>query len=149
MAFLAFAESIQLFPDGTIFIHIALVLLMIWVLNRTFFRPINQVLQARDRFRGVEGGEAGSILRQADEKEVKYREAVREARARGYEIIEKQHADAVAEREQKLAAVKAEVSQRTSTDKAALEKQAEEARAAIAAEADKNAERIAASILRT
>ena len=33
---LAFAESIQLFPDGTIFIHIALILGMIWLAARVY-----------------------------------------------------------------------------------------------------------------
>ena len=54
-----FAFVVQLFPDGTIFIHIALTLIMIWVLNRTFFRPINRVLEPREKFKDVEGGEAG------------------------------------------------------------------------------------------
>ena len=74
MHFLAFAESIQLFPDGTIFIHIALILIMIWVLNRTLFKPINRVLATRDKFKGVEGGEAGPILRDAAEKESQVRD---------------------------------------------------------------------------
>ena len=54
MVVLAFAEggAIQLVPDGTIFIHIALILLMIFILNRTFFRPVNRVLDARERNKG-------------------------------------------------------------------------------------------------
>ena len=39
--------QIQLFPDGTLFIHIALILLMIYILNRTLYRPINRVLDTR------------------------------------------------------------------------------------------------------
>ena len=147
MLFLAFAESIQLFPDGTIFIHIALILLMIWVLNRTFFRPINRVLESRERNR-VGGGEAGSILQQADQKESDYQAAMREARARGYQIIEQKHAEAVAQREQKLGIVKAEVAEQIASEKAALERQAAEAKTAITAEAEQMAERITANILR-
>ena len=54
MVVLAFAEGsgIQLVPDGTILIHIALILLMIWVLNRTFFRPINRVIQSHEKNKG-------------------------------------------------------------------------------------------------
>ena len=53
MVFLALAEnSIQLVPDGTIFLHIALILLMIWVLNRTLFKPVNRILETRERMTG-------------------------------------------------------------------------------------------------
>ena len=72
MHLLAFAGSIQLFPDGTIFIHIALVLIMIWVLNRTFFRPIRSVIASREKFHGGRNTEAESILNEAAEKESKY-----------------------------------------------------------------------------
>jgi F-type H+-transporting ATPase subunit b len=149
MFFLAFAETIQLFPDGTIFIHIALVLGMIWVLNRTYFRPINRVLEARDRSKGGAGGEAGSILSDAAAKESQYQAEIREARARGYQIIEQKHTQAVAERESRLGTVKSEVSTQLASERAALEKQAAEARAAISAEADQIADRIAANILKS
>ena len=66
---LAFAESIQLFPDGTLFIHIALILLMIWVLNRTLFRPINAIIESREKQKGHGGSEAASILKDVDAKE--------------------------------------------------------------------------------
>ena len=147
MVFLAFAQSIQLFPDGTIFIHIALILAMIWVLNRTFFKPINNVIAARDTRKGA-GGEAGTILRDAAEKESQYQNSIREARTHGYQIIEQKHAEAVAQREQRLKAVKAEVTGQLSAEKAALEKQAAEARAAIAAEAEQISDQIAANILK-
>jgi F0F1-type ATP synthase membrane subunit b/b' len=147
MLFLAFAESIQLFPDGTIFIHIALILIMIWVLNRTFFRPINRVLESRERHKGA-GGEAGSILNQAIQKESEYQAAMREARASGYQIIEQKHAEAVSQRERKLSAVKAEVAARVASEKAVLEQQAVEARAAISADAEQIADKIANNILR-
>jgi len=65
MFFLAFAESIQLFPDGTIFLHIALILAMIWLLNRTFFRPINRVIESREKQKGGHGSEADNILHEA------------------------------------------------------------------------------------
>ena len=79
MYLLAFAEgSIQLFPDGTIFVHIAMVLVMIWILNRTFFRPINRVLEAREKMKGGAGGEAESILRDVADKQAKYSQSMLE-----------------------------------------------------------------------
>ncbi len=67
-----FAESVQLFPDGTLFVHIALILGMIWLLNRTLYRPINRVLEARDKQKGGHSLEADEILRNAENKESKY-----------------------------------------------------------------------------
>jgi len=65
MHLLAAAEVIQLFPDGTIFIHIAMVLGMIWILNRTFFRPINRVLETREQNKGEHSVEVLETWRQA------------------------------------------------------------------------------------
>ncbi|HEV7398045.1 MAG TPA: hypothetical protein VGN86_16155, partial [Pyrinomonadaceae bacterium] len=49
MIILALAEnSIQLVPDGTILLHIVAVVVMVAILNRTMFRPINKILADRE-----------------------------------------------------------------------------------------------------
>src|SRR4029450_13087968 len=121
MVLRAFAESIQLFPDGTIFIHIALILAMIWILNRTFFRPINRVIESREKEKGGQGTEAENILRDAGEKESQYNKAVLDARSQGYELIEKEHSAAVAAKEKQLATAKAELAEMVAAEKSELE----------------------------
>lgn len=149
MFLLALAESpVQLVPDGTVIIHVALILLMIFILNRTFFRPINRILEAREKNRGGRFGEAEGILQEVDEKQSKYNQAMLEARSEGYEMIEKERAEAVAEREAVLASVKTETAQKFTAEKTELEQQTAQARAAIAAEAEKMAEKISSNILR-
>jgi F-type H+-transporting ATPase subunit b len=149
MFLLAFAEqSIQLFPDGTLFIHIALILIMIWVLNRTFFRPINRVIEEREKHKGGAGGEAEKILGDVAEKESHYNKAMLEARSEGYELIEKERSAAVAERQAKVAKAKEETAQALSEQKAALEAQTAAARSTIATEAEQMADKIAANILK-
>ena len=143
-----FAYVVQLFPDGTIFIHIALTLIMIWVLNRTFFRPVNRVLESREKFKNVEGGEAGSILAEAGEKEAKYNQGLREARAEGYSFVEDQHKKLVRAREKKLAETRAELDEKMSAGRAEVERQAGEAKTAIGADADRLADEIAATVLK-
>src|SRR3954471_6407290 len=143
MHVLAFAETIQLFPDGTIFIHIALILFMIWVLNRTFFKPVNTVIQSREKFKNVEGGEPGSIQQQATEKEVTYNRELLEARSEGYAFVEKEHAKVVRAREKKLTETKAEVDGQVAAQKTDLERETSEAKAAIGPEANQLAEQIA------
>jgi F-type H+-transporting ATPase subunit b len=147
MHLLAFAEVIQLFPDGTIFIHIAMVLLMIWVLNRTLYRPINRVLEARERHKGGHAGEAGGILSEAEKKNALYNKEMLEARSEGYELVAKEHKKAANARAKKLDAAKAEIAVKFDAERAELEKQKADARSAISTEAEKLAEKITSNIL--
>jgi len=150
MVLLAFAEStpVQLVPDMTLFIHIALILLMIWILNRTFFRPINRIIESREKNK-VGGTEAENLLREVSEKETRYSEAMRDARSKGYELIESERSTALTQKQETLSAAKEEVQQTLTEELSELEKQTVEARAAIAAEAEKMAEKISSNILRT
>ena len=147
MVFLAFAE-INLVPDGTILIHIALILLMIWTLNRTFFRPINRIIESREKNKGGRFGEAESILRQVGEKQTRYDAAMLEARSKGYELIEKERNQAVATRQSEIEKVKSEVVTSVAREKEELTKQTAKARTAIAKEAEKMAEKISSNLLK-
>lgn len=147
MAILAFA-GVQLIPDGTLLIHIALILLMIWLLNRTFFRPINKVIESREKNSGGRSTEAQEILHQVQTKTAAFDSAIRETRTEGYELIEKQRAKAVAKRQKKVEGVKEEVAALLATEKEAIAQQTAEAQKAITTEAKKMAEKISANILK-
>ena len=148
MHLLAF-QTIQLFPDGTLFIHVGLILLMIWVLNRTLYRPINRVIDSREKSKGGHSSEAVGILRDVETKEANYTREMLDARTAGYELIEKEQKKAVAAREKQLDEAKTEVAATFESGKADLEKQSAEARSTIGTEAEKIAEKIAANIMRT
>ncbi|MEJ7622459.1 MAG: hypothetical protein WKF34_00550 [Pyrinomonadaceae bacterium] len=148
MHLLLFAEAIQLFPDGTLFIHVGLILLMIFVLNRTLYRPINNLLHARERSKGGHASEADGILADVAGKEIRYTKEILEARSEGYSLIEKEQKDAAALREKQIEAAKAETGQKLESGRAEIEQQAAEARAAIGTEAEKMADRITAGILK-
>ena len=147
MRLLAFAESIQLVPDGTILLHIALILTMIFVLNRTLFRPINRILEARERQTHGRGGEAREIMERVDSSLLRYEQTLREARAESYRVMEQQRAEAVGARQGKLNAVREEIETLTENQKRALREQSEQARAALGGEAQRMAAEISASIL--
>lgn len=148
MHLLAFAESIQLFPDGTLFIHVALILVMIWVLNRTLYRPINKIMEARDKNKGGHSSEAVGILKSVDEKQARYHTEMLETRSKGYEMIETEQKQAIAEREKELAEAKAETTRMFEHGKAALAKQSAEVHATIKTDAEQLADSIAATILK-
>lgn len=150
MVALAFAEGggIQLVPDGTILIHIALILIMIFILNRTFFRPINRVIESREKNKGGRFGEAEEILQQVAEKNARFESVLREARLEGYSKIEAERSTALAEKQARVETVKTEVEQRVATEKELLAQQAEEARIQIATEAKTLAQKISSNILK-
>jgi F-type H+-transporting ATPase subunit b len=150
MVLLAFAEStpVQLVPDGTLFIHIAIILLMIWILNKTFFRPINRIIEAREKNKGGRLGESETLLQEVAEKETKYNEALREARSKGYELVEKERSEALTIRQEKLGTAKEEIQQKLTEETTELEKQTAAARQSIVTEAEKMAEKISSNILR-
>lgn len=148
MYFLGLAEgSVQLVPDGTILIHIALILLMLFILNRTLFKPINKILEERDKKTKGRSGEAGDILQSIDEKMVHYENSLREARGEGYILLEQTRSEAMSAREKKLNAVRKEVVALTSEQKDIINKQVEEAQATLIEEAQTLAARISSQIL--
>jgi F0F1-type ATP synthase membrane subunit b/b' len=145
---LAFAESsIQLFPDATLLLHVALILIMIYVLNRTFFRPINAVLENREKQKGGRGGEAASILEEVNKKQKEYDAALLAARNESYDLIEKERAAAVDSYQKTVADAKAEASKRIADEKASVKDAVADAKVSIALEANKTADKIAANIL--
>jgi len=148
MFLLAFAESIQLFPDGTLFIHIGLILIMIWVLNRTFFKPINAIIEKRSKQKAGKGGEAHDILNDVSEKQKKYEATMREARTESYEMVEKEREAAVDLRQQTIADAKAKAADLLVSEKEALRDAVANAKVEIALEAEKMADKISSNILK-
>jgi len=149
MHLLLFAEEVvQLFPDGSLFVHIAMVLAMIWILNRTLYRPINRMFEARDRALKGLPSEADEIREKAAAKQMEYQKELLDARNAGYHLIERQHKKAAADHEKKLQQAKAETSEELSASRLVLEKEVESARGIIRKEADKMAEKIASNILK-
>ena len=60
---LGFAEnSIQLVPDGTLLLHVLIILVMVYVLNATLFRPINRILEAREKRRQAKARQDDRML---------------------------------------------------------------------------------------
>jgi F-type H+-transporting ATPase subunit b len=141
-------QRVDLVPDGTLLIHIAMILLMIWILNRTLFRPLNRIIESREKNKGGRSGEAEEILKSVEEKRVRYDAAMLEARSKGYELIEKERGKAVEKRGTKIGKVKEEVAQTTAQEKAEIERQTAEAKVALAEEAEKIAEKISSNILK-
>ena len=80
---LGFAEnSIQLVPDGTLLLHILIILVMIFVLNATLYKPINRILEAREKRTKGRLSEAEEIINSVNEKLSDYERQLRQAHVR-------------------------------------------------------------------
>lgn len=140
-------NSIQLVPDGTLLIHVIAIVVMVYVLNATVFKPINTLLAEREKRGTGRFAESNQILKQVDQKMASYEQSLRAARTEAYQLMEAEHAAARAEREKTLASMRAELSASTGKQKQELERQASEARSLLQANATQFAQNISTRIL--
>jgi len=144
----AFAEnSIQLVPDGTLLLHVLVVVTMIAVLNRTLYRPVNRILEERERQTKGRLSEAERALKEIDERLLQYERALRETRGAGYHLVETERSIALRSREQRLASLREEVRSWVREQKSEIAGQVEQAKATLEQESRTIAERIGSQIL--
>jgi len=148
MIVLAFAENaIQLVPDGTLLLHLVIVVAMVAVLNRTLFRPVNRVLEQREEQTTGKLSEAGEARANLESGLLRYERALRDARAEAYHLIDVERTTALGERGEKMAQVKEDIRLWIGKERSEIERQAQEGRKALALESSQNAIRIGSQIL--
>ena len=146
MVVLALAEnSIQLIPDGTLALHVLVVLVMVGVLNLAFYGPLNRILDERDR--ETKGREVRAVLATVELKLSRYERRIRKSRVMGYQLVERERASALGERERKLRALKGKMREWAAKEKALIEQQTEDVRGELKGELKRVGVRISAQIL--
>ena len=149
MPLLAFAEgAIQLVPDGTLVFHLALIIAMVALLNATLLKPINRILEERERLTKGRLSEAQRTLLIVDEKLLEYERRLREARAEGYALMERERALVSEERNQKLTQVKSEIARVLSEERETLKMETAQVRGKLTVDARSIALEIGRQILR-
>ena len=145
---LGFAEnSIQLVPDGTLILHVIVILVMVYVLNVTLLKPINRILQARERRTSGRLSEAQGILSDVSTKLSEYERTLRQARTEAYAFTEAERGVAMQERQKRLNEVRQQLSESLAKEKTLIQGQADEARAALEAESRRLAQEIGSRVL--
>jgi len=145
---LGFAEdSIQLVPDGTMVLHVIIILIMVYVLNATLFKPINQILAAREKRTKGRLSEAQEIMASVSEKTSDYEKSLRQARAEAYAYSEAQRAEAMKDRQQRVNEMRAQLAESLAREKQAIDQQAGSARAELDSESRQIAAEIGSRIL--
>jgi F0F1-type ATP synthase membrane subunit b/b' len=102
--------SIQLVPDGTLLLHLLMVAVMVFILNRTLLKPINHILSEREKQIAGRVKEAQSLASETEEKLKKYNDTLHEARVDGYKLLEKERTAGLKEKEEKLRSYREQVS---------------------------------------
>jgi F-type H+-transporting ATPase subunit b len=147
--FLALAEnSIQLVPDGTLFLHIILIVLMVFILNVTLFRPINRVLEEREEQTRGRTSHAQKIFKQIEVDLSTYEQSLRGARAEGYRLLEQQRVEALQERQRTLRMLREELEDSSEQEKQSIYAQGEQARLTLEEDSQRVAAEISQHILR-
>lgn len=145
---LGFAEnSIQLVPDGTLILHVLIILVMVYVLNATLLKPINRILEARDQRTTGRRSEAQQTLRDVSQKLSEYERALRLARGEAYALSERERAAAMQERQLKLSEMRGHLAESTAKQKDAIHEQADAAREALEVESRQIAREISSRVL--
>lgn len=140
--------SIQLVPDGTLLLHLAMVGIMVFILNRTLLKPINKILAERER--QVEGRikEAQLLAAETDEKLKQYNSTLREARAEGYRLLEKERAAALKEKDEQVRQYREQVSKTVAAQLETTRQQEQKVREELESQAATIGDLISSQILR-
>ncbi len=146
--FLALAgESIQLVPDGTLFLHILLIILMVFILNVTLFRPINRILKEREEQTLGRSNETRAILKRIEASLRDYEQSLRKARTEGYSLLESYRAEALRRRQGLINSLREELQASTEEEKQLIQSQVEQARSTLGEDSQRIASEISRQVL--
>ena len=140
--------SIQLVPDGTLLLHLLMVAVMVFILNRTLLKPINEILAEREKQVAGRLREAEAMAAESEEKLRRYNATLREARAEGYRLLEKERAAALKEKDEKVRQYREESSKTVATQIEQTRRQEQTVRAELESQAVAVGDLISAQILR-
>ena len=140
--------SIQLVPDGTLLLHLLMVAVMVFILNRTLLKPINQILAEREKQITGQRAEAERLAAETQEKLLKYNEALHDARLDGYRLLEKERAAGLKQREEKLRQYRDEMSKEVAAQVETTRQQEEAAKRELETQAASMSDLISSQILR-
>lgn len=140
--------SIQLVPDGTLLLHLLMVAVMVFILNRTLLKPINQILSEREKQISGRLKEAEAMSAETDEKIHRYNSALREARGEGYRLLEKERAAAIKEKDEKVRQYREETSKTVAAQLEKTRQQEQKVREELESQAAVVGDLISSQILR-
>jgi F-type H+-transporting ATPase subunit b len=140
--------SIQLVPDATLLLHLLMVAIMVIVLNLTLLKPINRILAEREKQITGRLKEAQMMAAQTQDKIRKYNETLREARSNGYRLLEKERAEGLKQKEEKLRQYREQMSKEVAAQIETTRKQQQSVKGELESQAAAISNLISSQILR-
>ena len=141
-------SSIQLVPDGTLLLHLVMVVVMVFILNRTLLKPINDILAEREKQVAGRLKEAEMLATETEEKLKKYNAALHDARSEGYRLLEKERAAALKEKDEKIRLYREETSKNVAAQLDQTRRQEQKVREELESQAALMGDLISSQILR-
>lgn len=146
MTVLALAGNVLALDGSFLFIFVS-IFILIFILNRTLFKPINEVLDERERLGAGRLEEAKGMLVQYEQRLNRYEEQLRAARAEAYQQQEAQRREALSARQEMMAQIKDDAGRQVAAARAEIAAQTAGARESLEREARAMAATISSHIL--
>lgn len=134
--------------DGSFLFILISILCLIFILNRTLFRPINRILDERERLGAGRLDEAKRLLAEHEARLSGHEAQLQQARAEAYRQLEAQRREAQAARAEMVAQAKSEVAAQIEAAKQEIANQTAGAKSNLEVEARAMAATISSQLLR-
>jgi len=140
--------TIQLVPDGTLLLHLLMVVVMVFIVNRTLLRPVNRILAEREK--QIEGRlkEAEALAAETEQKLKTYNDALHAARVDGYKLLEKERADGLKEKDEKVRLQREQTSREVAAQLDNIKRQEQSVKQELETQAASISDLISAQVLR-
>ncbi|HJY27817.1 MAG TPA: ATP synthase F0 subunit B [Pyrinomonadaceae bacterium] len=140
--------TIQLVPDGTLLLHLLMVVVMVFILNRTLLKPINRILAEREK--QVEGRlqEAQALAAETEHKLKTYNDALHAARVDGYKLLERERAEGLKAKDEKVRVQREQVSREVAAQLDNIKRQEQSVKQELEVQAVSISSLISAQVLR-
>ena len=140
--------SIQLLPDGTLLVHLLMVAIMVFILNRTLLKPINQLLAEREKQVAGRLEEAQRLEAEREQKLKQYNDALRAARVDGYKLLEKERAEGLKAKDEQVRLHREQTSREVATQLQTIKRQEQSVKQELETQAASISSLISAQVLR-
>jgi len=140
--------QIQLVPDGTLLLHLLMVVVMVFIVNRTLLKPINLILAEREKQIAGRLQEAQALAAETEQKRQKFNEALHAARVDGYKLLEKERADALKEKDEKVRLYREQASREVAAQLDNIKRQEQSVKQELETQAASISSLISAQVLR-
>jgi F-type H+-transporting ATPase subunit b len=140
--------QIQLVPDGTLLLHLLMVAIMVFILNRTLLKPMNRILAERERQIQGRLKEAQALAAETEQKRKKYNDALHAARVDGYKLLEKERGDGLKEKDEKVRLYREQTSREVAAELDKIKRQEQSVKQELETQAASISTLISAQVLR-